>query len=131
MIRYSLLRVLIFFGCLGLLWLVGLRSPNQAALLFLGAALLSLPVSYVVLRPFREDYSRQIAERVEARRLAKEGRVSDEDIEDAEIAGEPLPGRSARGAGVPPEAAGRSGRAPRPGPVVEPEGPGDPRDDFR
>ena len=87
MIRYSLLRVLVFLGCLALLWLVGLRSQSQAALLFLGAALVSLPVSYVVLRPFREDYSRQIAERVQARRAAKEGRVSDEDVEDAEIAG--------------------------------------------
>jgi hypothetical protein len=116
MIRYSILRVLVFFGCLSVLWLLGLRSPDQSALLLLGAALLSLPVSYVVLRPFREDYSRQIAERLEARRAATERRVSDEDVEDAAI-------ERNRGAG----AAGST----RPGPAVEADGSTDSRDDFR
>jgi len=84
MIRYTLLRILIFFGALALLWLVGLRSADTRIFLVVGAAVLSMVVSYVVLRPFREDYSRQIAERVDARRAARTHKPTDEQAEDAE-----------------------------------------------
>ena len=67
MVRYTLLRTLVFFGCLLILWLAGLRSRDQLFLLVAGAALISMVVSYFVLRPFREDYSRQIAEKLEHR----------------------------------------------------------------
>ena len=40
MVRYTLLRMLIFFGCLSLLWLVGLREPNELPWLVVIAALL-------------------------------------------------------------------------------------------
>ena len=90
MVRYSLLRALVFFGLLALLWLVGLRSPDERVLLLLGAALLSMPVSYFALRPFREDYSAQLAARIEARRARRQGehRISDEEIEDRAVDGE-------------------------------------------
>ena len=85
MVRYSLLRLLIFFGCVGLLWLLGLRSAEQGLMLVVGAALLSMVISYVVLRPFREDYSAQIAERLQARsERRRQTGPTDEDIEDAE-----------------------------------------------
>ncbi len=85
MIRYTLLRVLIFFGCLALLWLIGLRSAEMRLFLVVGAAILSMGVSYVALRPFREDYSAQIADRVQARRAKRDGPGADEEAEDAEI----------------------------------------------
>ena len=91
MVRYSLLRLLIFFGCLGLLWLVGLRDPDQRAYLVnvvallddRGPALLSMIVSFFVLSPFREEAVGRISERVEARTAARSQRVTDEDVEDS------------------------------------------------
>jgi hypothetical protein len=41
-------------------------------------------VSYVVLKPFRQDYSREIAEKLEARAAKKQSAPSDEAAEDAE-----------------------------------------------
>jgi type II secretory pathway component PulM len=91
MLRYTVLRLLIFFGVLLVLWLLGLREREEQVLLVVGAALLSMGISYVVLRPFREDYSRQIAERLERRAQARQGRrdaVSDEQAEDSREASE-------------------------------------------
>ncbi len=86
MVRYSLLRALVFFGCLVLLWLVGLRSKEEQVPLVVGAALLSLAISYFVLRPFREQASASLAERVEARRAKAEASTGkDESNEDAEL----------------------------------------------
>ena len=65
MVRYSVLRLLIFFGVLAALWLLGLRGPDQQLLLLVLAAAISMAISVVVLRPFREDYSRQLAQRLE------------------------------------------------------------------
>ena len=67
MIRYTLLRLLIFFGCVALLWLVGLRDPNEVPWLVVGAAIASMIISAIVLRPFRTEMIQQI----EARRAAK------------------------------------------------------------
>mgnify|MGYP006873853692 CR=1 FL=1 len=39
MVRYTLLRMLIFFGCLSLLWLVGLREPTELPWLVVTAAI--------------------------------------------------------------------------------------------
>lgn len=83
MVRYSLLRLLIFFGCLGILWLLVCVSPTSALISPLGAALLSMIVSFFVLRPFREEAVGRISERVEARTAARSQRVTDEDVEDA------------------------------------------------
>ena len=89
MVRYSLLRILIFFGVLAALWLLGLRGPDQQLLLLVLAAAISMAISVVVLRPFREDYSRQLAQRLEGRARAKQQRStgSDELAEDTEDEG--------------------------------------------
>ncbi|MGL4178825.1 MAG: DUF4229 domain-containing protein [Dermatophilaceae bacterium] len=90
MLRYTLLRLLVFLACLALLWLVGLRGEDDVVLLVVGAALLSAVVSFVGLRRFREDYSAQLAERLDRRSQQRRQRAvvaqRDEDAEDAEIA---------------------------------------------
>ena len=89
MVRYSVLRLLIFFGVLAALWLLGLRGPDQQLLLLVLAAAISMAISVVMLRPFREDYSRQLAQRLEARARAKQQRSTgaDELAEDSEDEG--------------------------------------------
>ena len=56
------------------------------------AALLSAVISYFALRRFREDYSAQLAQKIEQRSTAKQAapktRSADEDDEDAEVAGD-------------------------------------------
>lgn len=85
MLRYSLLRILIFFGCLAVFWLAGLRSVEQGPLLIVAAGLASMAISYFVLKPFREDASRAVAERIERRQEAKRhAGPTDEQLEDAE-----------------------------------------------
>ncbi len=88
MVRYSLLRLLVFFGCLAALWLAGLRDPGgeQVALVGLAAAA-SMVISFFVLKPYREEYSRQLAERITARtehKAAVRPPGTDEDVEDDE-----------------------------------------------
>ena len=88
MLRYSVLRLLIFFGVLAALWLLGLRDRDEQLLLLVLSALISLLISLVVLRRFREDYSRQIAERLERRAQARrQAPGRDEQAEDAEDEG--------------------------------------------
>jgi hypothetical protein len=87
-LRYTLLRLLVFLGCLAALWLLGLRGEKDVLLLVVGAALLSAVISYFGLRRFREAYSAQLAETIDRRSAAKrarsDGRSTDEDAEDAE-----------------------------------------------
>ena len=89
MLRYSLLRLLVFLGCVSLLWLLGLRDRDELFLLVVGAALLSAVISYFALRRFREQYSAQLAEKIEqrsaARRDAAPRRSADDEAEDAEV----------------------------------------------
>ena len=88
MLRYTVLRVLVFLGCLALLWLLGLRGEEDLLLLVVGAALLSAVISYVALRRFREEYSAQLAAKIDQRTTARGTRpaetATDEDAEDAE-----------------------------------------------
>jgi hypothetical protein len=86
MLRYSLLRLLTFFGVLSLLWLVGLRDRDQQWMLLVLSALISMVLSYFVLARFREESTRQLADAVERRAAAKQARLgeSDEAHEDAE-----------------------------------------------
>ena len=92
MLRYSLLRLLVFLGCVSLLWLVGLRGRDDIFLLVVGAALLSAVISYFGLRRFREDYSAQLATKIEERSAAKRASPAtksvDEVAEDAEVSGD-------------------------------------------
>ena len=92
MLRYTLLRLLVFLGCVAALWLLGLRGEEDLLLLVAGAALLSAVISYFALRRFREDYSAQLAaqDRPARRRQAVAARAprNDEDAEDAEVSGD-------------------------------------------
>ena len=56
-----------FLGVLCVLWLAGLRSEGDRLLLLALSVVVSMIVSYFVLRPFREDMSARIAARVDAR----------------------------------------------------------------
>ena len=61
MVRYSLLRILIFFGFLTLFWLIGLR--DNPVLLLAAAALASAALSYVLLRGMRDEITAGLVER--------------------------------------------------------------------
>jgi type II secretory pathway pseudopilin PulG len=91
MLRYAVLRLLVFLAALALLWLLGLRGEENLVLLVVGAALLSMVISFVALRRFREDTSARIAERLEhraeSRRATAQGPSADELAEDAEVEG--------------------------------------------
>jgi hypothetical protein len=88
-LRYTVLRLMIFLGCLLVGWLAGLRDESQYVLLVVLAALASMAISYVALRRFREAYSAQLAESIERRtegRQEKAGQsAGDEQAEDAEV----------------------------------------------
>lgn len=89
MLRYTVLRILVFAATLALLWLVGLRGEDDLLLLVVGAALLSAVISFFALRRFREDTSARIAERLEHRAESRRERApragGDEEVEDAEV----------------------------------------------
>ena len=86
MARYSVLRLMIFFGLLCALWLLGLRTW-----LLLGvAALGSMAVSYFVLRGPRAQFSASIVHHLDDRaERAERARAHeiDEQAEDAEASG--------------------------------------------
>ena len=88
MVRYLILRTLIFIGCLAATWLLGLRDREQQLLAVVIAAVASLVISALVLKPFRQRASADIAERVDRRveRKREKAARSDEAVEDAEDA---------------------------------------------
>jgi uncharacterized membrane protein YfcA len=83
-LRYSLLRIMLLFGCMLVLWLLGAWVPalRDPVWLFLATAVTSVALSYVVLRGPREELARQLAQRVEERTAR---RRSDAEIEDEEL----------------------------------------------
>jgi hypothetical protein len=85
-LRYSVLRMLLFFGCLLILWLVGLRDP---AWLLVVTALASVTLSYFLLRGPREQLARGLADRVAGRLpgSGEQGPPADAVAEDAEADG--------------------------------------------
>lgn len=91
MVRYTLLRSVVFFGVLLVLWLVGLRGRDNLIPLVIGAAVISMVISYFALRRYREAYSREIADRLEARAARNQRRHTDEVDEDAEVDGAQAP----------------------------------------
>lgn len=83
MLRYSLLRFMIFFGCLALFWLLGLRETNELPWLAVIAAISSMVISAIVLKPFRADMIHQIEERRAAKTEGRAARTdTDEAVED-------------------------------------------------
>jgi Protein of unknown function (DUF4229) len=87
MARYTVLRLLIFFGFLCALWLLGLRSESQRWWLLGLSALGSMVTSYFVLRGPRAEFSATIARRIDERARRAELAGMDEIAEDAEDAG--------------------------------------------
>lgn len=85
MVRYLILRTLIFVGCLAATWLLGLRDREEQLLAVVIAAGASLVISAFVLKPFREKASASIAARVDKRVERKRGVSDDELAEDAEV----------------------------------------------
>ena len=90
MVRYTVLRLLIFFGFVLLFWLIGLRDTSDMGRLVLvgSAAIASAAVSYVLLRGMRDEMTAKLVERHEARVRAKAEGFDDGDdeiAEDAEI----------------------------------------------
>ncbi|MFC7489936.1 MULTISPECIES: DUF4229 domain-containing protein [unclassified Knoellia] len=85
MVRYLILRTLIFVGCLAATWLLGLRDREDQFLAVIIAAVASLAISAVVLKPFRQQASAAIAERVDQRVERKRAASGDELAEDAEL----------------------------------------------
>jgi heme exporter protein D len=105
MLRYSVLRLLIFFGCLALLWLLGLRDRSEQPWLVVGAALLSMVISAVALRPMRQQYIQDVSDRLRRRSRRPH---EDEDVEDAATGGierpeDTTPTRPSTGPGEEPE----------------------------
>ena len=88
MVRYSLLRLLIFFGFVLLFWLIGLR--DNPVLLLGAAAIASAALSYILLRGMRDEITQGLMDRHEARMQAKQqeqAQGTDEAAEDAEVEG--------------------------------------------
>ncbi|HET8601074.1 MAG TPA: DUF4229 domain-containing protein [Segeticoccus sp.] len=90
MVRYSLLRLLIFFAFLLLLWFIPWMRHNPIPLV-IAAGALSMVTSYFALAQQRNQIAGRLAERVEARQFAREERDrlarTDEDDEDDEDEG--------------------------------------------
>lgn len=84
MARYAVLRLMIFFGFVCALWLLGLRDPDQRWWLLIGSALGSAVVSYFVLLGPRAQLSARIAHRVDERARRLEQSHKDEIDEDVE-----------------------------------------------
>ena len=85
MVRYLILRTLIFVGCLAATWLLGMRDREEQLLAVVIAAVASLIISAFVLKPFRQQASADIASRVDRRAERRHAAATDEDAEDAEV----------------------------------------------
>jgi hypothetical protein len=88
MARYSVLRLMIFFGLLCALWLLGLRDASQRWWLLGISAVGSMVVSYFVLQGPRAQFSASIARRIDERAGRAERARLDEIDEDSEAGGE-------------------------------------------
>jgi hypothetical protein len=81
--RYSVLRILLFFGCLLVFALIREATGLPVVAMVVLAAASSLALSLVVLRGPREEMSARLAGRVAARLPAPDQPDSDEAVEDA------------------------------------------------
>jgi Protein of unknown function (DUF4229) len=84
MARYTVLRLMIFFGFICALWLLGLRQESQRWWLLAISALGSMVVSYFVLQGQRAEFSARIARHVDERAAGAELARADEIDEDTE-----------------------------------------------
>jgi hypothetical protein len=81
--RYSVLRVLLFLGCLLVFSLVREATGMPLVATVVLAAATSLALSLVVLKGPREEMAARMAERINNRLPAEPAPDSDEAIEDA------------------------------------------------
>jgi hypothetical protein len=81
--RYSVLRVLLFLGCLLVFSLVREATGMPLVATLVLAAATSLALSLVVLKGPREEMAARMAERINNRLPAEPAPDSDEAIEDA------------------------------------------------
>ena len=83
LIKYTVLRLAIFVASLVLLWAVGVR---QSILMLVLAALISLALSYLLLRKQRDDLAVAISEHTRAR-IERHQTIgaADADVEDAAV----------------------------------------------
>ncbi|AKU17984.1 DUF4229 domain-containing protein [Luteipulveratus mongoliensis] len=79
MVRYSLLRIFIFFGILLILAMFGMRGP----LLLVVSAVVSAVISLIALQGPRERFATQIDTKVRERQARAEAhRTAEDDDED-------------------------------------------------
>jgi hypothetical protein len=81
--RYSVLRILLFLGCLLVFALIRQATGMPLVAMVVLAAVSSLALSLVVLRGPREEMSARIAGRIANRLPAEPAPDSDEAVEDA------------------------------------------------
>lgn len=81
--RYSVLRVLLFLGCLLVFSLVKQATGMPTVAMVVLAAVSSLALSLVVLRGPREEMAARMANRIDNRLPPRPAPDSDEAIEDA------------------------------------------------
>ncbi|MFJ5897330.1 DUF4229 domain-containing protein [Streptomyces sp. NPDC093064] len=104
MLRYTLMRLGIFVGCLVVVWgLVysgiaprGLGSSNGLWIATL-ALLISAPISFVVLRKERDRASVQVAARVDRMKAGFEANAGQEDLADDRARAQAQPREQAQG----------------------------------
>lgn len=79
MARYTLLRLLIFFATLMILWLVGLRNWALLGV----SAIVSAIISLVALQGVREQFASQIEAKVKERQAKADAhRMAEDDDEE-------------------------------------------------
>ena len=83
-LRYTVLRLLLFLGCLLAFFLVKDLTGIPTAAVVILAAVTSLALSLVVLRGPREELAARMAQRIDSRLPARPAEGSDEAVEDAE-----------------------------------------------
>jgi hypothetical protein len=81
--RYSVLRILLFLGCLLVFFLVKDVTGIPVAAVVILATVSSLALSFVVLRGPREEMAARLASRMADRMPSEPGPDSDEAVEDA------------------------------------------------
>ncbi len=84
-IQYTLIRLLIFLGCMVLLWFIPWMREHGIVLLF-AAATLSMLISVFALNGMRNRMSSEIATKIEdrQRRHAEQRSLDDQEHEDYE-----------------------------------------------
>jgi hypothetical protein len=81
--RYSVLRVLLFLGCLLVFSLIREATGMPLVATVVLAAATSLALSLVVLKGPREEMAARMAARIDSRLPARPAEGSDEAVEDA------------------------------------------------